>query len=210
MLKLKFKVVAAPKDQDSYVWYTYGGTKATTFTLTNGKRSVTFKSGDKFGLRPSSNGKFNRMVSDELGLTFVFTLTNEQATRLMKQSQELAGYKAGNINPTPFAPVVEEQPINAAPVEPDEEDEEFEEDEPTDVGPHFYKIKDHDCTAIIKVVLDGHEWRESLVKVLKGDSSDLRIGGAGYMSYLTPQEILSWMNKDFQSAEYLGTEYRGR
>lgn len=116
----------------------------------------------------------------------------------------LKTYKAeGAINPTPYAPTVD---VKDAP-DFNAESDGFDDDAPEDVGPHYYKIDSYDCLAIVRVVMEGGKWRESLVKAIKGNPRDLRIGGAEYMSYLTPQEILSWMNKDYGNATYLGTEY---
>ena len=112
----------------------------------------------------------------------------------------------GNIDPNQFSPVIEEKPLLAEPTSDAWEDEVEESSE--DRGPHYYEIEDYGCKAVVKVEMpeDSNVWVESLVEVLEGDPEVLRIGGSQYMSYLDPQQILSWMNRDYQYATYLGTE----
>jgi hypothetical protein len=127
----------------------------------------------------------------------------------MTKQFSLKTYKAGgNIDPNSFSPVVEEKPLLADSGAPQWEDLPEGEEDDEDVKPHYYKIEDYGCSAIVKVSMpeDSNVWVEKLVKVLQGDPGDLRIGSSQYMSYLDPQQILSWMNRDYEQAKYLGTE----
>lgn len=80
----------------------------------------------------------------------------------------------------------------------DEIDDVDDEDEDDENG--FYVV----CGAsddlwIMNIALDPdtHKWHESLVKDIVGSSRYHRIGGAGYMSYLSQNEIIGWLNRDY-------------
>jgi len=81
---------AAPLPASSYRWQIYTAERGTRFTTTNGKRSLSLKKGSKFGIRrASADGKY-RMISEEHGPTIVFSLTEDQAYKLiMDKSKSL-------------------------------------------------------------------------------------------------------------------------
>ena len=62
-----------PKDNTSYSWFSYTGDRALTLKSQGGSTLVLNK-GDKFGTRPSGNGKFIRLIGEKTGVTKVFTL----------------------------------------------------------------------------------------------------------------------------------------
>lgn len=88
ILTATIKKEALIKDDSHYTWYTYSSDRAMNFTTTNGKRSSRLTKGSKFGLRPSSNGKHIRMITEEHGTNIVFTITDSQAESLKKKSKE--------------------------------------------------------------------------------------------------------------------------
>jgi len=78
----------------------------------------------------------------------------------------------------------------------------FDEDEDENTT-LLFRVKDHGVEAIIKLQKTNGEWHETLHKKVKGDPSALNIGSKSYMSYLTPQDLYSWLNKDYQEVEWM-------
>jgi hypothetical protein len=76
-----FLVLARVKPEDAYEWFTFRGKKPITLDF-RGKQ-VAIQNGQRFGVRPSSNKKFIRLVlPDEI--TKVITITLAQAQALAK------------------------------------------------------------------------------------------------------------------------------
>ena len=67
-------VTAAVKGAEAYHWFNYTGKRGLTIVHGNKRSEVTISNGDCFGLRPSTSGKFYRMVTVNTGLTRVFTV----------------------------------------------------------------------------------------------------------------------------------------
>ncbi len=69
------------KGDDEYLWYRYTGPG---IELPFRKSAHTLSRGDVFGVRYSSDGKRMRLVTERLGLTYVFTITQAAADHLRK------------------------------------------------------------------------------------------------------------------------------
>lgn len=80
-------VTARVKEADEYDWFTFTGKRSVTIIHGNGKTSVTLEPHSRFGLRLSSSGKYYRMVTQETGLTRVFTLDKKTHEKLLKYSR---------------------------------------------------------------------------------------------------------------------------
>ena len=78
----KKKVESRIKGADEYDFFTYKGKTPVEFD--NRGRSLMLKTGDRFGVRPSSNGKEIRIVK-EGQLTKVVTITYEEAKKLARR-----------------------------------------------------------------------------------------------------------------------------
>jgi hypothetical protein len=86
------------------------------------------------------------------------------------------------------------------------DDEEFDDEEFDDEAPRkplYFRVTNYGSTAVIKLQLEDGRWRESLYSAEEGDPSNLQIGNSTYMSYLTPQDLLSWLKRDYQRVEML-------
>lgn len=77
-------VTAAVKGAEAYHWFKYTGKRSITIGHGNKRTEVTLDTDDRFGLRPSTSGKFYRMVAAHTGLTRVFTLDSETYKKLLK------------------------------------------------------------------------------------------------------------------------------
>ena len=77
---------AAPKGTDAYGWMVYIGSKPMDLQSNLGTK-LRLEKGDRFGVRPSGNGKKIRMISEELGPNKVFTLEMDIAQKLNSQSK---------------------------------------------------------------------------------------------------------------------------
>ena len=76
-----FLIVAKIKPEDAYEWFTYRGKKPVNLEFRG--KPVPIQNGQRFGVRPSSNKKFIRLVlPDEV--TKVITITLDQAQALAK------------------------------------------------------------------------------------------------------------------------------
>ena len=74
-------VTAAPKGNNSYDWFTHNGPEMAV----EGKgRSTVFRKGTLYGVRPSGNGKFIRLITGIDGPTKVYTIDPETAQKLAK------------------------------------------------------------------------------------------------------------------------------
>lgn len=82
---------AAPLSGDKYTWYKYSAARGTKITNTSGKRTATLKSGSYFGVRSATtkNGK-TRLVTQELGLTLVFSFEQADATKIINKGVKAA------------------------------------------------------------------------------------------------------------------------
>jgi hypothetical protein len=76
-------VTARVKTASEYHWFKYTGKRSITIGHGNGKTTVTLNTNDVFGLRPSSNGKFYRLIAKNTGLTKVFTLDASTYKKLL-------------------------------------------------------------------------------------------------------------------------------
>ena len=82
----RLKVTALIKGADIYTWYIWQGKDEYMVTV-DAKRQPILDKGDKFGLRPSSNGKLIRMVTEKDGITKVATIGDEEYKNLIKKSK---------------------------------------------------------------------------------------------------------------------------
>jgi hypothetical protein len=80
--------VIAPQD---YEWFVAGNKRALTVGT---KKSTTITSGDKFGVRKSSNGKETRLITEKDGANKVFTLDSVSNNKLMKDAKKTRVPKA--------------------------------------------------------------------------------------------------------------------
>ena len=78
-------IVALIKPNENYQWYVWKGTDRPMESKHGIKH--TLKKGERFGMRPSSNGKFIRLIFEELGTTKVFTLGEGESMELVKKSK---------------------------------------------------------------------------------------------------------------------------
>ena len=74
-----FLIVSRIKSGDEYEWYTYKGAKPISVDFRG--KPVEISKGQRFGVRPSSNGKFIRLVMPD-ELTRVITIDLPTASRL--------------------------------------------------------------------------------------------------------------------------------
>lgn len=74
---------------------------------------------------------------------------------------------------------------------------EFDNEEDGSDDLFYVVVVDGDDMWVMKLERDDRRWEERHVRDLIGDSSDHRIGGAGYMTYLSPTDIINWLNKDY-------------
>lgn len=81
-----------------YTWYTYQGARGKKLTNSRGK-TVSIRSGSKFGIRESSNGKLIRLMTEELGPTFVFTITQAVNDSLIEKSKKARSTGATSKKP---------------------------------------------------------------------------------------------------------------
>lgn len=80
---------AAPFPETKYTWYTYTSDRNTLISSKKSKAKVTLRNGSRFGLRAATSGAAQgsmRVVTDELGIAAVFTLSEENATELISRS----------------------------------------------------------------------------------------------------------------------------
>lgn len=77
----KQPLVAQPKGEESYQWFTFKGSKPVTLDFRGNPETIS--KGDKFGVRKSANGKNIRLILPDEE-TRVFTLTLKQAQELAK------------------------------------------------------------------------------------------------------------------------------
>lgn len=82
----RVKDTSAIKGAEYYHWYNWTG-KDGYEPVSESKRIPYLLKGMKFGLRPSSNGKHIRMVTDDGGLTRVSTIAPEEYKYLIKNSK---------------------------------------------------------------------------------------------------------------------------
>lgn len=88
---------AAPIAAAGYTWWTYNRPVATTIKNATGKRAVRLKEGSEFGIRSSSNGKSVRMITRELGPTFVFTLDSQSLGKITMGAQRVGKGKTAKV-----------------------------------------------------------------------------------------------------------------
>jgi hypothetical protein len=80
-------VTARVKEANEYDWFSFTGKRSVTIIHGNGKTNVTLEPKTRFGMRPSSNGKYYRLVTEDTGLTRVFTLDAKTHDKLLKYSK---------------------------------------------------------------------------------------------------------------------------
>lgn len=89
---------AAPKDASFYTWFAYTGTKPLTLKSQGGSTLV-LERGDKFGTRPSGNGKFIRLIGEKTGINKVFTLAFDDIASLIKNCKPTKAVQAASSTP---------------------------------------------------------------------------------------------------------------
>lgn len=72
-------LLARVKDEHEYQWFTYYGKRVVNLAYRG--RTVVIKENDRFGVRPSSNGRNIRLILPQ-DKTRVLTISLEQAKRL--------------------------------------------------------------------------------------------------------------------------------
>lgn len=79
--RLAATVEAKIQPKSKYQWFTYDGSKPVQLDFRG--KPVTIETGDRFGVRPSANGKFIRLIrpGEE---TKVHTISIDQAKKLAK------------------------------------------------------------------------------------------------------------------------------
>ena len=80
------KQLAAPKSDDAYTWMTYTAVKSLMLTSKAGRKCL-LKAGSKWGYRMSSNGSLVRIITADLGPTFVFSYTEAQLKLIQNKSK---------------------------------------------------------------------------------------------------------------------------
>lgn len=80
---LEHPQTALVKGHDSYSWFSYTNTKPLTLKSQGGS-TLLLNKGDKFGTRPSGNGKFIRLIGEDTGPTRVFTLAFDDVHALIQ------------------------------------------------------------------------------------------------------------------------------
>lgn len=89
MRKVLVNLTAASKAASDYQWYQYTGARKLTLTTTNGKRTSILKKGSKFGVRISHDGKQGRVVTEDQGLTIVFSMDKLAVNDLIKKADKI-------------------------------------------------------------------------------------------------------------------------
>lgn len=80
-------VTARIKEANEYDWFLFTGKRSVTIIHGNGKTNVTLEPKTRFGMRVASSGKYYRLVTQETGLTRVFTLDAKTHDKLLKYSR---------------------------------------------------------------------------------------------------------------------------
>lgn len=56
-------------------------------------------------------------------------------------------------------------------------------------------------SVVVKIEKDGGKWYEELVAGDKNIAQDLGVGGKTYMSYLTKNDIMTWLSGDYNDVD---------
>jgi len=84
-----FSVLAAPKGSDSYVWFTF--TANSLGLVSKQGTKINLQKGDLFGVRYSSDKKSIRLITEKLGPTKVFSLSEGLAEFIAKRCKPASG-----------------------------------------------------------------------------------------------------------------------